>query len=78
MAVTGRAMITAPDDVTDAEPATLGVDGFGQANDPRVMTRLTGLRGWVDELVASSSPRARGRRLPTQSHRTHASCRAPT
>lgn len=52
MAVTGRAMITAPDDVTDAELDALGVDGFGQAHDPRVMSRLAGPGGWVDVLDA--------------------------
>ena len=52
VAVTGRAMITAPDDVSDADLEALGVDGFGQAHDPRVMTRLAGPTGWVDVLDA--------------------------
>lgn len=52
VAVTGRAMITAPHDVTDAELAALGVDGFGQAHDPRVMAHLAGPHGWVDVLDA--------------------------
>ena len=52
VAVTGRAMVSGPDDVTDAELAALGVDGWGHAHDPRVMTRLAGERGWVDVLDA--------------------------
>ena len=52
VAVTGRAMLTGPDDVTDAELAALGVDGWGHAHDPRVMTRLAGATGWVDVLDA--------------------------
>ena len=38
--------------VTDADLKALGVDGFGQAHDPRVMTRLAGPNGWVDVLDA--------------------------
>ena len=52
VSVTGRALVTAPDDVTDAELAALGVDGWGHAHDPRVMTRLAGAGGWVDVLDA--------------------------
>jgi GNAT superfamily N-acetyltransferase len=52
VAVTGRAMVTGPDDVTDGELTALGVDGWGHAHDPRVMTRLAGADGWVDVLDA--------------------------
>lgn len=52
VSVTGRAIVTAPDDVTDAELAAMGVDGWGHAHDPRVMTRLAGPNGWVDVLDA--------------------------
>ena len=52
VAVTGRAMISAPARVSDADLAGWGVDGFGGAHDPRVMTRLAGERGWVDVLDA--------------------------
>ncbi len=52
VSVTGRAVVTAPDDVTDAELDSLGVDGWGHAHDPRVMTRLAGTQGWVDVLDA--------------------------
>ncbi len=50
VSVTGRALLTAPDDVTDDELEALGVDGWGHAHDPRVMTRLAGSDGWVDVL----------------------------
>ena len=52
VAVTGLAMVSGPDDVTDAELAALGVDGWGHAHDPRVMTLLAGEHGWVDVLDA--------------------------
>lgn len=52
VAVTGRALVSGPDDVTDAELTARGVDGWGHAHDPRVMTRLAGERGWVDVLDA--------------------------
>ena len=52
VAVTGRAMVSAPARVSDADLDAWGVDGFGGAHDPRVMTRLTGERGWVDVLDA--------------------------
>ncbi len=52
VAVTGRAMVSAPLTVGDADLAAWRVDGFGGAHDPRVMTRLAGERGWVDVLDA--------------------------
>ncbi len=52
VAVTGRALVSGPDEVTDAELTALGVDGWGHAHDPRVMTRLAGEHGWVDVLDA--------------------------
>ncbi|MFL6166228.1 MAG: GNAT family N-acetyltransferase [Ornithinibacter sp.] len=52
VAVTGRAMVAAPARVSDADLDSWGVDGFGGAHDPRVMTRLAGERGWVDVLDA--------------------------
>ena len=52
VAVTGRAMISAPARVRDSDLDAWGVDGFGGAHDPRVMTRLAGERGWVDVLDA--------------------------
>lgn len=52
VAVTGRAMVAAPAGVSDPDLASWGVDGFGGAHDPRVMTRLAGEHGWVDVLDA--------------------------
>lgn len=52
VALTGRAYISAPEEVTDAELAGLGADGWGHAHDPRVMARLAGPDGWVDVLDA--------------------------
>ena len=52
VAVTGQALVSAPDRVTDADLDAWGVDGFGAAHDPRVMTRLAGEDGWVDVLDA--------------------------
>ena len=52
VAVTGRAMISAPGSITDADLAAWGVDGWGHAHDPRVMTALAGEHGWVDVLDA--------------------------
>ena len=52
LSFTGHAAVSAPEDVTDAELTSWGVDGFGGAHDPRVMTRLAGEDGWVDVLDA--------------------------
>jgi GNAT superfamily N-acetyltransferase len=52
VAVTGRAMVSAPDRVSDAELGSWHLDGWGSAHDPRVMTRLAGEDGWVDVLDA--------------------------
>ncbi|WP_404386300.1 GNAT family N-acetyltransferase [Knoellia locipacati] len=52
LAVNAHAAVSAPDEVTDAELSSWGVDGFGGAHDPRVMTRLAGQSGWVDVLDA--------------------------
>jgi GNAT superfamily N-acetyltransferase len=52
VAVTGRAMVSAPERVSDADLDGWGLDGFGGAHDPRVMTRLAGEGGWVDVLDA--------------------------
>ena len=52
VAVTGRALVSAPDRVTDADLDSWHLDGWGHAHDPRVMTRLAGEDGWVDVLDA--------------------------
>ena len=52
VAVTGRAMVSGPDDVTDAELAALGVDGWGPRPRPPGHDPPRGERGWVDVLDA--------------------------
>jgi GNAT superfamily N-acetyltransferase len=52
VAVTGRALVSAPERVTDADLDGWGLDGWGHAHDPRVMARLAGDDGWVDVLDA--------------------------
>ena len=52
VAVTGRALVSAPDRVSDAALGSWHLDGWGCAHDPRVMTRLAGEDGWVDVLDA--------------------------
>lgn len=64
VAVTGRALVSAPDDLTDAELEALGVDGWGHAHDPRVMTRIAGPHGWVDVLDAVLLASGTGAREP--------------
>ncbi|MEO7422189.1 MAG: N-acetyltransferase [Ornithinibacter sp.] len=64
VAVTGRALVSAPNDVTDAELEALGVDGWGHAHDPRVMIRLAGADGWVDVLDAVLLAEGTGEREP--------------
>ena len=64
VAVTGRALVSAPDDLTDAELEALGVDGWGHAHDPRVMTRIAGAHGWVDVLDAVLLAEGTGEREP--------------
>ena len=50
VAVAGQALVSAPDTVTDADLDGWGLDGWGHAHDPRVMTRLAAC--WVDVLDA--------------------------
>ncbi|MEO7268180.1 MAG: GNAT family protein [Knoellia sp.] len=52
LSFTGHAAVSAPGFVSDADLTSWGVDGFGGAHDPRVMTRLAGEDGWVDVLDA--------------------------
>lgn len=50
-AFTGRAWISAPESVTDAQIEQLGANGFGGAADPRVIAALAGPDGWIDSLT---------------------------
>lgn len=64
VALTGRALVSAPAQVSDADLAAWGVDGWGHAHDPRVMTRLAGENGWVDVLDAVLIAEGTGGGLP--------------
>lgn len=50
-AFTGRAWISAPDNVTDSQIEALGANGFGGAADPRLIAALAGPDGWIDSLT---------------------------
>ena len=52
LALTGRALVSTPSEVSDAELDAWGTDGWGHAHDPRIMARLAGPDGWVDVLDA--------------------------
>ena len=49
LAFTGHAFLALQPDVTDAEVAALGADGFGGASNPRLVSRLAN-GGWIDSL----------------------------
>lgn len=66
VALTGRALVSAPAQVSDADLAAWGVDGWGHAHDPRVMTRLAGENGWVDVLDAVLIAEGTGGGLPEE------------
>ena len=50
LAFTGRAVLAVSYDVSDARLGDLGVDGWGGAHDPSVLTELAGPTGWIDTL----------------------------
>lgn len=50
IALTGHAFVSAPASWRDAELTALGVDGYGGAHDPRVLSALAGPDGWIDVL----------------------------
>jgi GNAT superfamily N-acetyltransferase len=47
-AFTGHSVFAVAPDVTDERLAALGADGFGGAQDPRLITALAGPGGWID------------------------------
>lgn len=65
IAVTGHAYLSAPDRWSDADLAALGVDGFGGAHDPRVLSALAGADGWIDvlDLILLADPLPGGSEL---------------
>jgi hypothetical protein len=48
VAFTGHAVLAVAPDIPDRRLVSLGVDGFGGANDPRLITALAGSGGWID------------------------------
>lgn len=52
VAFTGHAVLAVSDEVPDARLDGLGIDGFGGAHDPRVITTLAGEGAWIDSLDA--------------------------
>jgi hypothetical protein len=61
---TGHAVLAVGDDVTDPELAALGVDGFGGAHHPRVLTALAGPDGWIESLDLIMVGRGTGPKRP--------------
>jgi hypothetical protein len=62
IALTGHAVLAVGDDVSDESLERLGVDGYGGACAPRVLTALAGRDGWIDSLdvlLAAHPPHAR-------------------
>jgi hypothetical protein len=45
---TGHAVLAVAPDIPDRRLVSLGVDGFGGAHDPRLITALAGPDGWMD------------------------------
>ena len=50
IALTGHAVLAVSYDVTDAQLADLGIDGYGAAHHPAVVSALAGPNGWIDFL----------------------------
>jgi hypothetical protein len=60
VAFTGHAVLALTDDVLDRTLIDLGVDGFGGAHDPRLISTLAGPNGWIDSLDAIMVGRGHG------------------
>jgi hypothetical protein len=52
VAFTGHAVLAVAPDISDRRLIELGVNGFGGAHDPRLVTALAGPDGWIDSLDA--------------------------
>jgi GNAT superfamily N-acetyltransferase len=50
--LTGHAVLALASDIANERLVGLGVDGFGGAHDPRLISALAGPRGWIDSLDA--------------------------
>ena len=61
VAFTGHAVLAVAPDIPDRLLVSLGVDGFGGAHDPRLITALAGPGGWFASLGILMAGRGRGR-----------------
>jgi hypothetical protein len=61
IAFTGHAVLAVAPDIPDQRLISLGVDGFGGAHDPRLITALAGPGGWIDSLDMLMVGRGTGR-----------------
>ena len=61
IALTGHAILAVAPDIPDQRLISLGVDGFGGAHDPRLITALAGPGGWIDSLDMLMAGRGTGR-----------------
>src|SRR6266568_6903289 len=60
IAFTGHAVLALAPDISDERLAGLGVDGFGGAQDPRVVTAIAGPAAWIDSLDVLMAARGAG------------------
>lgn len=60
VAFTGHAVLAVAPDIPDQLLVSLGVDGFGGAHDPRLVTALAGPGGWIDSLDVLMAGRGSG------------------
>jgi len=60
IAFTGHAVLAVAPDIPDQRLISLGVDGFGGAHDPRLITVLAGPDGWIDSLDMLMAGRGTG------------------
>ena len=61
IAFTAHAVLAVAPDITDQRLISLGVNGFGGAADPRLITALAGPDGWIDSLDMLMAGRGTGR-----------------
>jgi len=60
IAFTGHAVLALAPDISDEMLIELGVNGFGGAHDPRLITALAGPGGWIDSLDVLMTGRGTG------------------
>ena len=60
IAFTGHAVLAVAPDIPNQRLISLGVDGFGGAHDPRLITALAGPDGWIDSLDMLMAGRGTG------------------